>query len=188
MATAIPETFYAGGTIDWEFTLANNSPGDGWAAQMVLTPTFTGGTPITLAAGTSGNTFTLEETAANTASYDPGLYSWVIKATKGAVVEMPASGELRIHEALGTVSAEITRLQTDLAACDAALRAAVTDKEGVLKYAVQTNAGEREVEFRTLAELQQHRAWLLRELDRAKGEAGMVRKSGWRQIKSKMVS
>lgn len=152
---------------------------------MVLLPV-AGGSAITLSAGTSGNTFTLAETAANTAAYASGLYSWIIKATKAAVVEVPASGQMRILPAPGSTTAEVTRLQADLTAVDTALRDAVTDREGVLKYSFASNIGSREVEFRTLPELQAHRAWLVRELDRARSEAGFGRVGGWRRIKTKL--
>jgi|DEB0MinimDraft_6_1074348.scaffolds.fasta_scaffold05410_2 hypothetical protein len=180
-ATPIPEYIYAGDSFDWELSLPDYLPSDGWSATLALSPEEGSATPLIVGVA-DGDVWTFSATGAGTSSYDLGGYRWAVKVSKGSDLITAATGRIKVFSDSYTTPAQITQLQTDIAAVDAAIRAAVTDKEGVLKYSFSTTVGTREVEFRRLPELHAHRAWLKRQLDQTKGHLGYGRQGGWKQI------
>lgn len=183
--TPIPSSIFAGETIAWEESLDNYRPGDGWAADLILSSD--GAADSLIINGVAeGEAFRWDYSATGTATLDLGGYRWAIKVAKDDERQIAATGRLQIYADPLEAPAELTQLQTDLAGCEAAIRAAVTDQEGVARFSFSSTIGNRDVEFRSLAEMRAHRAWLAREIDRVKGRLGYGRKGGWQNIQVKL--
>ncbi len=84
--TCEPQSLVAGDTLQFDRSIDNFSPVDGWALSYVLT--LPGKAPINITGGvitSSNGTFNINVTAATTAGWAPGKYRWVayVKATSG---------------------------------------------------------------------------------------------------------
>ena len=76
-----PEAFRAGDTVEWTKSFSDYPANDGW----VLTYALRGKTIINITATASGADHSVNLTAAQTASYNPGDYRWESYLTKSSL-------------------------------------------------------------------------------------------------------
>lgn len=92
--TTEPLAFTAGDTIAWSKSFADYKASAGWALTYVLA---TADTSITLTAASAGDGFLITETAATTADWPAGAYTWHAYVTKGAERYTVGYGSLTLH-------------------------------------------------------------------------------------------
>lgn len=178
MLTAIT----AGTTFAATITLPDYPAGEGWEAKLVAVK---GPDRIEMTGTADGDLHALSVDAATTAAWKPGVYQAFVYAEKAGekrLADGPAEWRVWADPTAATLT--LSALETELAAIDTAIAAVVAGK-GVQSYTFQTQAGARSVTRMTLAELRQHRAWVVDRLDeeRAKQE-GRRPRGGWRKIKT----
>lgn len=89
MDTALPETFAAGTSVEYEISHSDYPADAGWSLVLHLS----GASRITPLAGTpNGKAFDFALTAAMTAPLDAGTYQYVERATKGAIIKDVRTG------------------------------------------------------------------------------------------------
>lgn len=99
--TAMPSSFSKGSTVTYARTVLDYPATSGWG----LTVYIAGRSVLTKAASASGADFSITLTAADTAGLEPGVYTWLERASKGAEVYDVARGTLSVTPDLATAAA-----------------------------------------------------------------------------------
>lgn len=109
--TTEPTAFTAGDTVKWRRALDHYLPTDGW----VLTYALRGAGKIDLTATADGSDHLVTITAATSAGYTAGKYTWQGYATKSATSERYpiGSGQIEIKPNLAAVSASTYEWRTE---------------------------------------------------------------------------
>ena len=100
--TSEPATLRAGDTATWTKSLSDYSAADGWTLSYVLTKT---GTRLTFSASASGADHLVSVSAATTAGWTAGSYSWASRVSKAGEVYSISSGTIEILADIATISA-----------------------------------------------------------------------------------
>jgi hypothetical protein len=171
-------TAFAGNKIDFAYSFPAYPASAGWAASVVLKTASARQTIVLIA---SGDSFVGSAPAATTEAWAPGVYDLYVLVTKGSDRQTAEQSELIIQpDPAGEASA--TALEQDLVRIDAAI-SAVLNSEGVQSYQIQTQAGMRQVQRMSLADLRAHRSWLVGQIDAERVKLGQKRKNRrWRSI------
>jgi hypothetical protein len=144
----------AGDTLDFDVTLPDFPPVDGWTLKYRLVPRAAGGTAIDIVATDDGTKYLVQEAPATTAAWIAGEYgwsSWVEKAGARYTVDsglvvlvadpalLPAGTDTRspARRALESVEAAIEALS----------------KDAVQAYTITTGSGSRSVTKRDVPQL-----------------------------------
>lgn len=99
--TTEPKTFRAGDLLSWSKSLSDFPANAGWA----LAYTFINATQkLTINAGASGADFLVSVSAATTAPYIAGTYSWMARVSKGTEIYTVDSGTTEILPNLATAT------------------------------------------------------------------------------------
>ncbi|MGH8519869.1 MAG: hypothetical protein ACREU9_00185 [Gammaproteobacteria bacterium] len=149
--TAEPAVITAGDTVKWTRTLDHYPATGGW----VLTYALRGAGKIDLTAAASGADHAITISAAATAAYTAGFYTWQAYATKAATSERypVASGTLEIEPNLAAVTASTYEWRTEAKIIYdqlvAAYKTYTTSQGHVQEYTI----GSRRMTFRSAAEI-----------------------------------
>src|SRR5262245_14453934 len=99
MTTPALNRIVAGDTLDYPVTVDHYPPSDGWTLIYELTPRFSSPPTqarITLTAIADGDSYRVQEAAANTALWKPGEYSWARYLSQAAVRITIDRGSMKI--------------------------------------------------------------------------------------------
>jgi hypothetical protein len=178
-----PETLTAGDTLEFDLSFPDYPAGT-WTATVHLR---CGSSYFTKALTADGTDHIGTVLPAVTATYPPGIYSLKVTVTDGTDRHVAHEAELVVKPDPAAVSIALTAYETELAAVDAAI-AAVLAGQGVQSYTIQTQAGSRQIQRMTLAELRAHRAYLEGKIDAERGAMGEKPKNPrWKRIGMKFV-
>lgn len=100
-----PLEFIAGDTIIWEKSLSDYPADDSWVLSYAIRDNSGHNYPVTAAA--SGDKHLVTITAATSAAYVPGTYSWQSYVTKSTVRHSVASGSLNILPNFATATGDL---------------------------------------------------------------------------------
>ncbi len=146
----VPSTHTAGDSTAWQFDAGACLPSAGWTAQLVLI----GPARITVACGTSGDTFTVAANSATTAAWAPGDYALRLLYTKAGERQSRDLPGLRIlpDPAAGGTTADslLSAAQKHLADLEAAYRAHMSSGSAVV---AEYRIGDRMRRFKDVADL-----------------------------------
>lgn len=176
--TVLQNKLTAGDTWDWSVSASDYLSTAGWTLTLYLVPRFATPTqaPITLAAsGNADGSHRFTRTAAQSAAYQPGVYGFSTRASKGAEVYTldgtAWSGEVTVWADPSTLAQGAdtrTQDQTALDAIDAVLaNRATTDQKS---YSIAGRALER----MTVDELLALRRYYAARVQKSKGLTGRI--------------
>jgi hypothetical protein len=97
----IPASFIAGDTVEWEEESSDYPATDGWALAVY----FTGSSAFTVAGVADGATWDVTITAANSATYLPGIYRYAVCVTKATERHTIREGQVEIRRNLASTVA-----------------------------------------------------------------------------------
>ena len=140
-------TLQAGDTYTELVTVAAYPASAGWVLKARFAPR-AGGDAIELVATADGDSYRLAASAANTAGWSAGAYSWVHWVERAAEVHTVGNGQLTITPNLRTGNPGDTRSQAERALAQAR-DAYAAWKPTKRKYKI----GEREMEFNSVTEI-----------------------------------
>lgn len=169
IATTEPEYFVAGDTVKWKKTLADYKASDGWTLSYALR----GAGTINLTATASGADHQVDVTAAASAAYKVGIYSFNAYVTKAAERYTVGSGYIEIKENLATAATFTDRLLTLQADVDA-INAWLGKNYSFASYSI----GGRSLNKYTIADLYMLRGRLQSELQNLKDAEKIRRGKG----------
>jgi hypothetical protein len=181
---AIPSSHRASTSIAWTFAFADYRPADGWSATVWLTSESGTVIEITASASADNLSFEVTEDAAYSDAWVAGPYVLEIEVTKASDAHVPSHATLNVIQKRATANADLTAKRAELTAIDAAI-AALISGGAVQEMRIQTSVGERQLSYLTLAELRQHRAWLVGQVDKLMVKLGLRSRAltGWRPVK-----
>lgn len=148
--TTEPTVFTAGDTVKWKRTLDHYPASGGW----VLTYALRGAGKIDLTATASGSEHLITISAATSAAYTAGFYTWQAYATKSAISERHPvdSGQIEIKPNLAAVTASSYEWRTEAKIIYdqlvAAYKSYTQSRGGVQQYTI----GQRQMTFRSPAD------------------------------------
>ncbi|MDB6078159.1 MAG: hypothetical protein JWO82_1906 [Akkermansiaceae bacterium] len=172
-------TAYAGNKIDFSFVFSAYPVSAGWTGSVVLR---SASSRFTVALAASGNALVGSAIASVTATWPAGVYDLFVLVANGADRQTAHTQQITIFPDPGAATATPSALEADLARVDASI-SAVLAGEGVQSYQIQTQAGMRQVQRMSLADLRSHRSWLLGLIDAERAAAGLTRKNRrWKRI------
>lgn len=169
IATTEPEYFVAGDTVKWKKTLSDYKASDGW----VLSYALRGAGNINLTATASGADHQVDITAAVSATYTEGTYSFAAYVTKGSERYSVGNGYIEIKKNLATATTYTDRLLTLQADVDA-VNAFLSKNYNFASYSI----GGRSLNKYSITELYMLRGKLLGELQKLKDEEKIRRGKG----------
>jgi hypothetical protein len=174
----------AGDTLEFDFAFADY-PAPTWVATVHLR---CGSSKFTKVLGASGSSHTGSILPAITAAYPPGLYDLTVTVTSGTERAVAKESALAIKPDPAAASIAATALEAELAAVNAAITAVLAG-EGVASYTIQTQAGSRQIQRMSLADLRDHRRYLEGKIDSERKELGLKPKnSRWKRIGTRFTS
>lgn len=142
-------TLNAGGSYTELVTAASYPASAGWVLKSRFTPRAAGGAAVALTAAAEGDSHRFTATAAVTATWAAGAYSWVQWAERGSDSYTVATGQLQVLPNLRTLAVGTdTRSQAQRALDDC--RAAYAAWTPLTK---RYKVGDREREFNSAAEI-----------------------------------
>lgn len=143
-----PASFTAGDTVKWKRSLDHYSAADGW----VLTYALRGAGKIDLVATASGAEHLITITAAVSAAYTAGFYTWQAYATKAAERFPIETGSLEIKPNLAGITASTYEWRTEAKIIYdqlvAAFKSYSASRGGVQQYTI----GNRSMTFSSSAD------------------------------------
>jgi hypothetical protein len=173
-------TAYAGNKIDFSFTFVAFPVSAGWTGKVVLR---SASSRQEVALTASGDALAGSAAAVDTATWPPGIYDLFVLVTKGADRQTAHTAQITIFPDPGAVTPTPSALEADLARVDAAI-STVLAGEGVQSYSIQTQAGQRQVQRMSLADLRSHREWLVGKIDGERAAMGLKRRNRrWKVIR-----
>ena len=168
----------AGDTLEFDFAWSEY-PAPTWVATVHLRCGSSKFTKVLTASGTSHVGTVLP---AVTADYPPGLYDLTVTVTDGTDRAVAKESQLAIKPDPAAASIAATALETELAAVNAAITAILAG-EGVASYTIQTQAGSRQIQRMSLADLREHRRYLEGKIDSERKALGLKPKNErWKRI------
>ena len=187
----IPNTHRAGTSLSWSYSVADYTPLAGYVSTLHLTPPATSKRQeciLLQATADSANTgWVVTAAASRSANWSAGTYQVDVEVTKSDDAYVPLSASLRVLSALGSTPEQVGALRLQLVATDAAIEAVIAG-QGIQEMKIQTTVGEREMSYMSLAELRNHRSYLVQKIGIAEYEAGMrtTNKTSWRPVRTYM--
>lgn len=162
MKNRLPDALRAGDTWSWAAYFDAHPASDGWALGYTLLNSLTRHTATAVA---DGDGFIATVTAAESATYAPGNYSWVARVVKGAEVHTVATGTVRVLPDLTNATDLRSHAQKTLDAIEAVIeKRASRDQQA---YSINGRSLTR----MTLAELIRLRDMYRREVQRDAGDS-----------------
>lgn len=179
----LPFPYRAGTTGEIRLRLPDHRADDGWAAKLVIK---IDGTAQEVSLTGDGAEWTGTIAAADSASWKPGRWLAYVIASKDA--EVHALLERRVDILPDPTAAEEPKseIETELELVDEAIRAVLAG-QGVQRYRIQTNIGQRELERMSLQDLRRHRGYLLERLANERSRQGRRKRGTWRRIGAKFT-
>lgn len=168
----------AGDTLEFDFAFADY-PAPTWVATVHLR---CGSSKFTKALTASGTSHIGTILPAVTKDYPPGLYDLTVTVTDGTdrAVAKESTLAIKPDPAASTIAA--TALETELAAVVTAIDGVLSGK-GVQAYTIQTQAGSRQIQRMSLADLREHRRYLEGKIDAERKALGQKPKNErWKRI------
>lgn len=177
----IPNQIYAGTKVDFTYTLSN-TPSQGWTSSIVLRDNADFMEQIT--ATTEGDTYRIQVSSVDTATWAIGTIKLYIYATKDGENSICSEQEICIKpNPLG--ASHKTPLMLELEAVTKAI-AGVLAGEGIQQYTFETAHGQRSATKMNLLELRQHRSYLEAKIENeCASQNGKKSRHGWRKIQTK---
>jgi hypothetical protein len=168
----------AGDTLDFSFSFPDY-PAPTWTATVHLR---CGSSRFSKTLTASGSSYVGTVLPAVTGTYPPGLYDLTVTVTNGTDRAVALESQLAVKPDPASASIAPTALEAELAAVDAAI-SAVLAGEGVQAYTVQTQAGSRQIQRMSLADLREHRRYLEGKIDAERVASGLKPKNQkWKRI------
>lgn len=168
----------AGDTLEFRFSFPDY-PAPGWVATVHLR---CGSSRFTKALTADGADHVGTILPAVTGTYPPGLYDLKVTVTDGTDRAVAKETTLAIKPDPAAVTIAATALETELAAVNAAITAVLAG-EGVQAYTIQTQAGSRQIQRMSLADLREHRRYLEGKIDAERVASGLKPKNQkWKRI------
>lgn len=155
----LPQSFRAGDTLTWTISLSAYPASDGWS----LTYTLINATrKVTITSTASGSEHLLSVSAATSAGYAPGLYTWTAAASKNDQRISLSSGTVEILPNLAALATYDGRTQAKriLDAIDAVLDQRATGVE------MELEMNGRRIRYFTPDELKKWRIYWVAEVRR----------------------
>lgn len=162
------ERLILGDTLNFATSVAGYSAADGWVLNYRLVPRGTTGAAISIACTAEGANFRAQVTAAATAAWTAGTYSWHSYVTKAAESYSVATGSIELIANPRTASSGLdlrTAAETALDAVQAVLQGKATS--GTMSYRI----GERELRSYSIPELLQLQSQLAADVQRERAAA-----------------
>lgn len=160
----------AGTTLNQTTTVAGYPPSDGWTLKMRLVPRNAAHSVQEITAGTDGDLYLVQASAATTANWSAGSYSWHTWVEKGAEKYPVADGQMVVKDNPITMAAGADTRSQARKALDQARDAFAAWMPTRRRFKI----GDREQEFNTAAEiLAVIRYWEL-QVDREQSSADPV--------------
>jgi hypothetical protein len=149
--TTLQNLLTAGDTLDFETSVPDYPASSGWTLKYRLAPRLAG-TVINLTATALGDAYRVQETAANTATWAAGFYTWTAYVEQGAERYTVGRGQLEIRPASTTLAATYDgRSQAAKAVDD--LRAALAQYTATRGHVAEYEILGRRTKFRSSAEI-----------------------------------
>lgn len=168
----------AGDTLEFDFAFADY-PASTWAATVHLR---CGSEKHAITLTADGDSHIGTVLPAVTAAYLPGLYDLKVTVTDDTdrAVALESTLSVKPDPAAATIAA--TALESELSAVVAAITAVLAG-EGVASYTIQTQAGSRQIQRMSLADLRDHRRYLEGKIDAERVASGLKPKNQkWKRI------
>lgn len=156
--TTEPSAITAGDTVAWRREDLTDYPATTWTLAYKLV---SASTAIAITASADGALFAVAITAATTAAYTAGTYTWVATVTNGSTRYTVDTGTIVVKPNLAAASSYDTRSNAKKAldAVDAALAA-----YGAKAYLQSIQIGDRQQQFRDPSEFMAFRSQLMVEV------------------------
>lgn len=144
----LPTSLIAGDTLSAVATLSDYPASAGWSLAVTLVPR-TAGAPRTLNAVAEGDAFRINAASAATAGWSAGVCTWVARVSRDGEVHTVGQGQMEIKPDPTTMTGGFDGRSQALKALEDCRTALASWSPTRRRYKI----GEREMEFRSTAEI-----------------------------------